>query len=62
MGHVKEPVGIDLVVEPTRLTKEDREFISKIISDYKTTGKKPSLKKKIKGTNKVITSKSKQYA
>lgn len=33
-----EPKGIDLVVEPTKQTKADREFISKVIAHYKSTG------------------------
>ncbi len=43
MAHIKEPIGIDLLVAPNRLTKEDREHISKIIAEYKITGKKFSL-------------------
>jgi hypothetical protein len=33
-----EPKGVDFVVEPTKQTKEDREFISKVIAHYKATG------------------------
>ena len=33
-----EPKGVDFVVEPTKQTKADREFISKVISHYKATG------------------------
>ena len=46
MGHIKEPAGVDFVVDPTPLTVEDRKQISKIIAYYKATGKKmPSQKK-----------------
>ncbi len=34
-----EPKGVDFVVEPTKQTKADREFISKVIAHYKATGK-----------------------
>ncbi len=33
-----EPKGIDFVVEPTKQTKADGEFISKVIAHYKATG------------------------
>jgi hypothetical protein len=33
-----EPKGVDFVVEPTKQTKADREFISKVIANYKATG------------------------
>jgi hypothetical protein len=39
MGYIKEPKGVDFVVEPHVLTEEDRKIMSKIIADYKATGK-----------------------
>lgn len=39
MGYIKEPKGIDFIVEPHTLTNEDQKIMSKIISDYKATGK-----------------------
>ncbi len=42
---VKEPAGVDFVVDPTPLTVADRKKISEIIAYYKTTGKKMPLKK-----------------
>jgi hypothetical protein len=33
-----EPKGVDFVVEPSKQTKADREFISKVIAHYKATG------------------------
>jgi len=49
MGHIKEPAGIDFVVDPTPLTAADRKKISEIIAYYKATGKKmPSQKSTIK--------------
>ena len=44
MGHIKEPKGIDFLVGPSKLTKEDRMSISKIIAEFKKTGKIPKSK------------------
>ena len=49
MGYIKEPKGVDFVVEPHVLTDEDDKIMSKIIADYKATGKitrAPRAKKK----------------
>ena len=45
MGYIKEPVGINFVVDPTPLTTADRKKISEIIAYYKATGKKMPLQK-----------------
>lgn len=45
MGYIKEPSGIDFVVDPTPMTTDDRKKISEIIAFYKQTGMKISLKK-----------------
>lgn len=45
MGHIKEPEGIDFVVDPTPLSIEERKRISEIIAHYKATGRKMPLKK-----------------
>ncbi len=47
MGYIKEPAGIDFVVDPTPLTTKDRKKISEVIAYYKATGKKLPLKKSI---------------
>jgi len=39
MGYIREPKGVDFVVEPHVLTDDDQKFMSKIIADYKATGK-----------------------
>jgi len=39
MGYIKEPKGVDFVVEPHVVTDEDRKIMSKIIAEYKATGK-----------------------
>jgi hypothetical protein len=43
MGHVKEPKGVDFIVDPTPLTKEERMLISDLIAHYKRTGKKKQV-------------------
>ena len=57
MGYVKEPKGVDFVVEPVPLTIDDRQMISNAIALYKATGKitraprpkrKPRRAKKVK--------------
>ncbi len=54
MGHIKEPAGIDFVVDPTPLTIADRKKISEIISYYNATGKKkPFQKSEIKTRLKI---------
>ncbi|MDZ4071406.1 MAG: hypothetical protein U1C70_06255 [Sediminibacterium sp.] len=45
MGYIKEPAGVDFVVDPTPLTAADRKKISEIIAYYKATGKKMPLQK-----------------
>lgn len=48
MGHIKEPKGIDFVVDPTPLTDLDKKKISEIIAYYKTTGRKKTFHKRVK--------------
>ena len=40
MGYIKEPAGVDFVVDPTPFTKADRKRISEIIAHYKPTVRK----------------------
>lgn len=58
MGHIKEPAGIDFIVDPTPLTTEDRKMISEIIAYYKATGKKMPLQKSQKRVRKTDSSKT----
>jgi hypothetical protein len=39
MGYIKEPKGVDCVVEPHVITDEDKRIISEAIAYYKATGK-----------------------
>jgi hypothetical protein len=48
MAHIKEPNGINFLVDPTPLTPEDRSRISMIIAHYKATGRKHKVQKKTK--------------
>ena len=57
MGYIKEPAGVDFVVDPTPLTTADRKKISEIIAHYKATGKKmpfntPTTKTRLTNTRK----------
>lgn len=36
MGHIKEPKGIDFVIESRPLTDADRKEISEFIREYKS--------------------------
>ena len=52
MDIIKEPEGIDFVVEQVELTKADKELISNAIAHYKATGEKLIVpQKKSKPTN-----------
>lgn len=35
MGFIKEPKGVDFIIESKPLTDKDREEISKHVADYK---------------------------
>lgn len=55
-----EPKGVDLIVEPTKRSKEDIELVSKAIDHYKATGeimKAPIPKTKQTKTKKELITK-----
>jgi hypothetical protein len=56
MGYIKEPKGVDFVIEPIPLTLEDQQMISKAIALYKATGKitKAPRRKKTRDTGKKV--------
>ncbi len=61
MGCIKEPAGIDFIVDPTPLTKADRKKISGIIAYYKATGRKmPVQKSKTKAKTRVTNTRKKR--
>jgi hypothetical protein len=39
MGHIKEPKGVDFIIESKPLKEEERAAISKFIRDYKAKQK-----------------------
>jgi hypothetical protein len=45
MGYIKEPVGVDFIVDPTPLTLKERKRISEIIANYKVNVKKMPISK-----------------
>lgn len=50
MGYIKEPAGVEFIVDPTPLTREERKNISAIIAYYKATGRKMLLSKSLSAT------------
>jgi hypothetical protein len=52
MGLIKEPLGVDFVVDPKSLTREEKDAISQYIRKYKAkkkdAKKKSSIRKKSK--------------
>ena len=52
MGHIKEPPGIDFIIQSKPLTDEERTAISEFICNYKSKQKvKRNSKRKTTGTN-----------
>ncbi len=60
MAHIKEPNGVDFFVDPTPLTKQERQQISDLIAYYKRTGRKKLMQKTI--TRKKVSSAKKVLA
>ena len=60
LGYIKEPAGVDFVVDSTPLTEADRKKISEIIAYYKATGKKMPQKKSTTKTR--LTNKTRKKA
>ena len=48
MGYIKEPEGVDLIVGPMPFSAEDRQSVSDIIANYKSTGEIPVSTRKSK--------------
>jgi len=46
MSFIKEPKGVDFIIESEPLTEKDREEISKFIAEYKQKSKKRTLRKR----------------
>ena len=43
MGFIKEPKGVDFIIQSEPLTDKERKEISKYIADYKARHKKKSV-------------------
>jgi hypothetical protein len=52
MGYVKEPEGVDFIINSEPLTAEDRKRLSKFIADYRAKNKQKIAKKTV-GKRKV---------
>lgn len=49
MGYIKEPKGVDYIIQSKPLTEKERQEISKHIATYKIKhAKKVALKSKVK--------------
>lgn len=49
MELMREPLGVDLVVDSREITKKEKQQISEVISHYKSTGEvKKIVKRKVK--------------
>lgn len=59
MGYIKEPEGVDFVVDSTPLTDDDRKKISEVIAYYKATGRKKPFPKSKKQLPLKISTKGK---
>ena len=53
MGYIKEPEGVDFIIESKPLTDEDKKQISQFIREYKRT-------RRIKKKEKVPTNPTQQ--
>ncbi len=62
MGYIKEPDGINFVVDPTPLTKTERNKVSEIIAFYNATGKKMPTIKSLSKTHLKSLNKKRVYA
>lgn len=56
MGFIKEPKGVDFIIQSESLTDKERKEISKYIADYKERNKKKTRNQRLnnqldKGTN-----------
>jgi hypothetical protein len=55
MGYIKEPKGVDFIIQSKPLTDEERKQISKFIQDYKAI----NAVKKTRSKSKTSSSKQK---
>ncbi|GGI29368.1 hypothetical protein [Pedobacter mendelii] len=48
MGFIREPKGVDFIIQSDPLTEKERKEISQFISDYKSKKSKSTSKKLVK--------------
>ena len=60
MGYVKEPEGVDFIINSEPLTAEDRKRISEFIADYKAKKDQDTPKKTIRRRKKDGTQSSRR--
>lgn len=53
-GTQKEPEGVDLNIGPMPFSAEDRQEVSAIIAQYKSTGEMPKLPRNSKSKRKFV--------
>ena len=58
MGYIKEPEGVDFIIQSKPLTDKERKEISKFIQDYKAKNADNKSVKKLK----TSSSKSRSFA
>ena len=56
MGHIKEPAGVDFIIQSKPLTDEDRTAISEFIHNYKAKQKGKRSRKTVTKTKENKTS------
>ena len=54
MGYIKEPKGVDFIINSNPLTDKDRNDISNLIADYKKKSKQTKENKTIKPSRKKV--------
>ncbi|MFT7036998.1 MAG: hypothetical protein ACJA2S_005540 [Cyclobacteriaceae bacterium] len=52
MSFIKEPKGVDFIIESEPVTEKDREEISKFIAEYKQKSKRKTPRKRETAYNK----------
>jgi hypothetical protein len=58
MGYIKEPDGVNFIVDSTPLTEAGKKKISEVIAYYKETGRKLNVKSL--STSKVLIKNNKK--
>jgi hypothetical protein len=54
MGHIKEPEGIDFIIQSPPLTDQERKEISELIKKLKAKSSRPRISKKKKNNKEMV--------